>query len=229
MGHNLVISPSETFVKEVRNALNHLYDPDFLRTSPMVEIFGLSERFDTPTSLQNILTQAIEGMKPGAFATNKSHMQGVYDILLYRYVQQFNQDEIANQLGISVRHLRRQQNLAVYELAQRLWQEYNPGNLPYIRTEKVITDSEEAEKQKPMRVTEELTWLQDSSSQVTTDIRMALRDIEGLIEPLAEQRQVRVEFPKNASGLVLVHPVAFQQILLTLLSTAIRLGTNKEV
>lgn len=105
--------PSETFVRELRSALNHLFDPDFLRKSPLVGILGVGERFDTPSALQAILNRAIEALKPRPCDPQKAHAQAIYDLLLYRYIQQFNQDEIANQLGISVRHLRRQQNLAI--------------------------------------------------------------------------------------------------------------------
>ena len=56
--------PSENFIHELRNALNHLYDPDFLRSSPLAVMLGLSGRYNTPSALQNLLTRAIDQLKP---------------------------------------------------------------------------------------------------------------------------------------------------------------------
>jgi hypothetical protein len=62
MGQNPVLAPSEPFILALRSALNHLYDPDVLRLNPLVKIFGVDNRFDTPSALQNILTKAIESL-----------------------------------------------------------------------------------------------------------------------------------------------------------------------
>ena len=110
----------DQFIGALRAALNHLYDPDFLRKSELAQILKLAARADTPSALQSILIRAIESLRPAALTPNKAHAQSIYELLLYRYVQRFNQNEIANQLGISVRHLRRQQKLAIYELASVL-------------------------------------------------------------------------------------------------------------
>jgi len=115
---------SEQFLKQLRDALNHLYDPDRLRRSPLAALFGVAERFDTPSSLQRILTEAIESLKPKPDELPRSHSRRIYDLLLYRYVQQFSQQEVASQLGMSVRHLRREQHAALEALAYHLWDQF---------------------------------------------------------------------------------------------------------
>ncbi|MBE3145435.1 MAG: response regulator [Planctomycetes bacterium] len=220
MGPGLGDSPNEISIKELRQALNHLYDPDYLRGSSLAAIVGVSGRFDTSSALQGILTRTIESLKPAPGASNKAHAQEVYELLLYRYVQQFNQEEIANQLGISVRHLRRQQNIAIYDLACRLWEQFQP----HASTDAVL--NRDVLELKPSRVSYELSgeldWLKSPSSHVATDLSISLEEVHLLIKAFAEQRSVQLVFPTNPTGLLLVHPVAFQQILLSLLSMAIQ-------
>jgi len=104
---------NEQFLKHLRDALNHLYDPDRLRRNPLATLFGLADRFDTPRVLQRVLTEAIQSLEPKADEPTRSHSRRIYDLLLYRYVQQFSQQEVADQLGVSVRHLRREQHAAL--------------------------------------------------------------------------------------------------------------------
>ena len=54
----------EQFLDYLRDALDHLYDPERLRRSPLAELFGVANRFDTATALQRILTNAIASFKP---------------------------------------------------------------------------------------------------------------------------------------------------------------------
>jgi CheY-like chemotaxis protein len=221
----LKTSPSETFIHELRSALNHLYDPDYLRGSPLAVILGVDRRFDTPSALQGILTRAIEVLKPASNAANKIYARSIYDLLLFRYVQQFNQNEIANQLGISVRHLRRQQNLAIYELAGRLWDQYQLGAPGQTEAVQAVVDQSPL----PDQFTKELVWLKHPSSQVATDLSLALEAVHLLIHPYAEQKKAQLIFPTLTAGLAQVHPVAFQQIILTLLTYAIQSMPGQEI
>lgn len=223
MNFNPTNPPSETFVRELRNALNHLYDPDFLRESPLVGILGVGERFDTPSALQAILTRTIEALKPRPGDPQKAHAQAVYDLLLYRYIQQFNQDEIANQLGISVRHLRRQQNQAIFELACRLWVEHGLGPAG-----EVISPAA-GKPASPDQFSGELDWLKKPSSHAVTDLSVALDQARVLLQPFVDQQQARLVFPDQPGGLMQVHPVAFQQIVLSLLSRAIQRAEGHDV
>jgi CheY-like chemotaxis protein len=229
MGQKSAIPPSEEFVKELRYALNHLYDPDALRDSMLANILGVAGRFDTPSTLQNILTRAIESLKPDASAPDRAHAQGIYELLLYRYVQQFHQEEIANQLGISVRHLRRQQGQAVYQLASKLWSQFKLNTRPTDAPAAAASGQPEARDESalqgitsPSQINGDLNWLRSTASQSATDVSSAIHSVQELIQPLAEKNNVRLVFPTQPVGLAMVHPVAFQQILLNLLSMAVQ-------
>ena len=54
----------DQFLKHLRDALIHLHDPAFLRRSPLAKLFGVGERFDTPSVLGRILTDAIRALEP---------------------------------------------------------------------------------------------------------------------------------------------------------------------
>jgi len=52
------------FEQCLRDCLGHLYDPDYLRASPLAALLNVSQRADSPTVLRRILIQAIESIEP---------------------------------------------------------------------------------------------------------------------------------------------------------------------
>jgi CheY-like chemotaxis protein len=225
---------SEQFLKHLRDALNHLYDPDRLRQSPLAALFDVADRFDASSALQRILTETIESLKPKAGESPRSHGRRVYDLLLYRYVQQFSQQEVANQLGMSVRHLRREQRVALEALGYRLWEQF--------RLEEKLRQGADIET--PVRpaaihpttdstapsVNEELAWLKDAPPERPTDLSQTLPAVLDLARPLAVQHGVHLETAlANALPNLAVHPIAIRQTLLNLLSVAVHRTTGGRV
>jgi CheY-like chemotaxis protein len=218
---------SEHFLRHLRDALNHLYDPDRLRRSPLAVLFGVADRFDTPVCLQRILTEAIESLKPAADEPPRSHSRQVYDLLLYRYVQQFSQQEVANQLGMSVRHLRREQRAAVEALGYRLWEQFH---LEAKLHEDVDVESTAQDGVGSPTVNEELAWLKDGPLEMSTDPEQTLPAVLDLVRPLALRHRVRLKTTlADALPNLAVHPVALRQILLNLLSVAIHRASGSRV
>ena len=76
---------------------------------------------------------------------------------------------------------------------------------------------------------EELLWLKQPAGQTATDLALALEAAHLLIQPFAVQNNARPVFPLQPFGLIQVHPVAFQQILLGLLTFAIKLAPAQEI
>jgi CheY-like chemotaxis protein len=218
---------NEQFLRHLRDALTHLYDPDRLRQSPLAVLLGVANRFDTPASLQRILTEAIESLKPAANEPPRSHSRRVYDLLLYRYVQQFSQQEVANQLGMSVRHLRREQRAAVQALGYRLWEQFHLEAKLHknVDVEPAIPDSVGSPT-----VNEELAWLKNGPPEIPTDPEQTLPAVLDLVRPLALRHRVSLEIAlADALPKLAVHPVALRQILLNLLSVAIHRGSGGRV
>lgn len=222
---------SEQFFKHLRDALNHLYDPDYLRRSPLAALFGTADRFDAPATLRRILTDAIEALKPKIGEPPRSHSRRVYDLLLYRYVQQFSQQEVANQLGMSVRHLRREQRAALETLAYRLWEQFDLENRLRDDTDIDITPQDAAPRpDEGPAVNEDLAWLKDVPPERPTNLAQTLPAVLDLIRPLAVQHNVGLETAlADTLPNLAVHPVALRQTLLNLLSVAVRRAEGEDV
>jgi CheY-like chemotaxis protein len=225
MGQNQDSQLNKQFLKHLRVALNHLYDPDQLRQGPLAVFFHVEGHFDTPSAIQRILTHAIESFKSPSNSPAHIHNQQVYELLLYRYIQHINQDELAHQLGVSVRQFRREQNQAIYELGCRLWQEFAGGATPLHEELLPESESDESELSTDNVTAEEqsseLTWLKNMSPEKTTDISKTMGVVMDLIAPLALQKEVTIQHTPVGPYLLAMHPVALQQILLGLLSDAI--------
>ncbi len=112
------MDPYELFVRELRYALNHLYEPELLRHSPLQELIGKSDR--PQASLAEFLTAAIEALKPPINEAANSPAWHVYELLYYRYVQRASQGDLAKQLACSIRQVRREQAHALSVLAENL-------------------------------------------------------------------------------------------------------------
>ena len=114
-----------SFTRELRGALNDLYDPATLRNSPLARLFGVDGREDTPSALRRVLTNAIEALKPDSDVPPGASARRIYQVLHYRYAEQCTQREVATDLALSIRQLRRQEKLAVQVLANYLWSRYS--------------------------------------------------------------------------------------------------------
>jgi CheY-like chemotaxis protein len=217
----------ETFVQHLRDALNHLQDPERLRQSPLAALLGLSDRFDTFSALQRLLVDAVESLEPDADEPSQSRAWRTYESLYYRYVQQFTQQEVADQLGIGPRHLRREQHAALEALADVLWRQYELAHK--VGQGSGSSTLEDAEEQ-ASPVSDELAWLKDVTLGGPTDAERTVSTALELARPLAERHRVRLETMTDSPlpGLA-VHPVAASQVLLSLLTIAIHRARGGEV
>ncbi len=112
----------------LRRALKHLYDPLALRESPLIQVLGLAGSPDPGSHLRHKLTATIRSLQPEAGMPADTQLWRVYEVLFYRYVERCSLLEVADQLGMSTRHLGRVEQKALQVLADRLRQE--TSNLP---------------------------------------------------------------------------------------------------
>ena len=211
---------TEQFTYYLRNALDHLYDPDKLRHSPLAALIGVASRVDAPLVVRQILTDAIETLKPEADVPPDSPVWRAYEVLLCRYVQQFSQKEVADQLGLSVRHLRREQEAALEVLAAHLWAEFGmEAKLPG-ETSAATTYSSDTWEATPS-VNEELAWLRDSPVSEPANVSREISTVLDLLSPLTAQYEVHCEttIPDTLPELAM-NSIALQQALLELLTVA---------
>lgn len=203
------------FVAALRTALMQLDDLQSLRRSPLLPWLAREREVPTPLALQQALLDAIESLK----GVKSPLTSRAYEILYYRYVEQLTQKEVAFQLGISERQLRREQANAIELLADALWQQLNlPQQTSSLTAHQPVTSPSEDD----LALSEELAWLREGfgteASNVSTELTKALREASVLVQHyhVTLSPHISSEPPPVA-----VPPSVLRQALLTALTAAI--------
>jgi len=212
------VSNREQLSKDLREALTHLRDPGHMRRSPLVDTFGLEKGPDAPAALRRILVEGVKALKPDPGEPSHSPAWRRYEALYYRYVQYFSQLEVADQLGISTRQLRREEHDAFDALADLL------------ASKLVVASGDVASAPEPQasdmlqatgEPTDNLAWLRETHDE-PTDLHELVLAVVALMRPLGARHRVELDVEiKAALPPVSGHPVAIRQILLNLLGVAL--------
>ena len=164
----------------LRDALNHLYDPERLRSSPLIYACGLSAAPQPTARLQQILLDAIRAMQPPASEPAASVRRRVYNILRLRYEQQFAQKEVAAQLGLGVRQYRRLQQAALQALALQLSEQFDLAqSMPAPASTQTVALAD--------ALPETLQWISKLPRDEATRVDRVLEDVLRLLAPLAQR------------------------------------------
>lgn len=210
---------SRCSLSALRSALNHLYEPKALRSSPLVEMLGVAAQANAVSLLRDALVKAIESMRPGPGTAAVSPLWRNYEILYYRYVQQSSQQELADQLGVSLRHLKRQQRKALEALAQRLGERHGLQ----IDTDDEPESEAAGEPEQAALAADEMPWLREGASSRAVQLDDVLPGVLQLAGTLAQAHGTRLGAAASEElSPLAVDAVALRQILLSLLSVAVR-------
>jgi len=212
-----------SFVRDLHNALRHLYDPIALRHNPLLGLLDLEPQENPLLALRHLLLAAIEALKPDPDTPSQANAWRVYQILYERYAEQFSQEEVAVHLALGTRQLRRQETLALRVLADYLWGHYGlqdkatPMDQPAPHTSDAPLPSQGAT---PSRE-QELEWLKSYPSE-PLHVASLIQPVLRTITPLAEALQVSIEcaLPGNLPQLV-AQPIAIRQALSNIVTAAI--------
>jgi CheY-like chemotaxis protein len=207
----------EELETQLRESLGYLHDPYRLRHSPLAALFGVANRHDTPSALRHILTEAIAALEPPRGTPDDSRAWRMYESLYYRYVEQFSQEEVADQMGLSARQVRREQAAALEALAYQLWNHFMLDN-----AQPEGKDAGAGSAPVEDALSQELAWLRETPSDGAPDLQQVLPTVVHLAQPLADQRGIHlvvdpIDKPMEAA----IDPIALRQILLHLLDFAI--------
>jgi CheY-like chemotaxis protein len=213
------------FTRQLRTALVSLYDPPVIRNSPLTALFEVERRHNPMFALQYIILNAIEALKPNEAMPSGSRNWRVYQILRRRYSEQASQREVASELGLGLRQMQREENLARRTLGEYLWTTYHlenrvknltpppaqPVDPPLVATMHVPTPTEELEK------------LRETVPAQMTDIEPAIRGALKTLEPSLASLGVSVVYKIEQSlPRVWSRGPVLQQALVSLVSLAIR-------
>jgi len=221
------MSANDRLPSLLRSALKHLYDPTILADSPLVPLLALAGSLDPASDLRQTLTRAIRALQPEADVPADAQVWRLYEILLYRYVERSSQLEVADQLGVSIRHLGRLESQAIQVLADRLRQQMGESALeeaaPSVGDTARGGAQEAPASGQTSPISDELPWLAEAGPRTTADLGPVLSSVMELVQPMARQHGVTLDLSLCPDLTPLaVHPVALRQILLSLLGAAIR-------
>lgn len=216
----------EQFYEALRYALNHLYDPNVQRTSPLAAMLGIHSASSPSLALQQALLDGISSLERQKDVPSNPALRRSYEILLFRYVQQWSQQELADQLGISPRHLRREQRAALEILAQSLCEKYHVSLChPVGETHEAPREPED----KGTVIKRELAWLDGASLDAALGLEDVLADALRLTRPMAMEHDTDLVVDAPPIPPVTAHPSALRQLLLSLLAMGVRHGRGGRV
>ena len=225
-------SPTESFVLELRGALHHLYDWAYLRRSPLVAAFGVNAEEDASAAVRHMLVGAIEALKPEANVPSKAKAWRLYHLLHARFTEQFTQIEVATELALSIRHLRREETVAIERLAAYLWRQHDLGTRWAQQGETPpSTAGDDALLGSGMPTAQqELEQLQTSRPPEPLDIGDIIEPVLRIAGPIAEEAGVRLECaPLEGAPQIVAQWATIRQAILTVLTTVIHRVPGGEV
>lgn len=207
---------SEQLVESLREALGHLYDPSF-RPSEDLWILVRGDSELGVEWLQRQLIEAIQELKPGSDVPRTARIWRIYGLLHDRYVSKLTQEEAAARLGITPRHLRRQQREAIEALAQRLCCR---GDRAPVGRERLSAPEPQAGQ--PIdwqaQVKSELASLRESAGSAVADVRETVEGVVTLESALFSRQGLSLSCGDLGLDLeVSIHPTALRQVLIVLL------------
>jgi CheY-like chemotaxis protein len=103
-------------VQDLRRAFHHLYDPVELRKNALMAVL----RLESPADLRQLLQEIVESLRPTVGVAQHSDAWRTHRVLHHRYIEQFDQQGVAANLGLSIRQLRRQEVVALQSVVDLL-------------------------------------------------------------------------------------------------------------
>ncbi len=215
--------------QELKEALDRLYDPVYLRQSRLVRLLGLEDSGNVAEALRAVIARAVEDLRPQPGLPPTAKSLRTYEILSSRYVQQFTQQDVAHQLGISIRHLRREQIVAVRTLANLLRDRFDLND-DANGGDSQGREGDAAPPEGAVGLEQELAWLGDSLSEHVTRVEATLRECLGLAQTLANRYAVDLvlDLPNHLPPIAEDETV-LKQIILNLVTAAIHCVPGGEV
>ena len=210
------------FRDALRSALPHLNDPMYRPSPPLCAVleYGPSEG---PGPVQAAIIRAIDALRPDPAVPEGSAADRNFRSLHTRFVLGLSQEETAEQLHMSVRHVQRVQVKATHGLARSLWERKADQNRPEgiappaalrhpLEGQGPATQSPDWQSQAEL----ELATLRRSEPGATADVDEAIGSVIALERALVARRGVTLVVDFLQPGLVAaVHPTVLRQVLIT--------------
>lgn len=211
----------ETIELELRDALVHLYDPDFV---PSQDLYALTGRdaSDGAVGVQTAIIETINSMKPAPDLPASARIRKVHDLLRNRFVLKLTLEETAERMDMSFSSTWRAQRAAVHSLTQVLWSLRTQGMSGSSRSDGdgdhqpsvvAIPGAQAVDWRSQMQ--RELDSLRACAPDRVADVGEVVAGVLDLAEALAPGSGFQVEVKHIQPGLVAaVHPAVLRQAMI---------------
>ena len=205
---------SQDLTDELHDLLAHLYDPMQSFPHSLGWVFRIAPDQGTE-EVQRAVIRAIRDLRPGRDVPEHARVWRLYRLLECRYLEQVTQEEAAERLGITVRHLSREQTRAIQLLALTILREGQSE--PTAELDRVAVDSPSPQNASELGnsyVKRELAALEKQAPGATCGIRDVLERTVRTTKAFAAKRNVTIVLAHDiASCQVRVHDSVLSQAL----------------
>lgn len=207
----------EALEKDLLEGLPQLYDPTYRPPDLLYNVTGAGAD-EGVEAIRAVLTRTIEALKPSPETPPTARVRRLYDLLAYRYIRGLTQVQTAQRLGLTVRHLRREQKQAIHLLAQRLLAQrpLRPLSVTLLANAPDPLSQPEQTAAWRTQVRQELAALQQNAPGMVAEVGAVIRDAVKSGQVLGAKHSVdlRVE-PQPPDLLALIHPAVLREVLMT--------------
>ncbi len=216
----------------LRDTLSSLYDPSYEPDPLLYEALGCDPQ-DGAEAVQSALVRRIRDLEPSPDIPAGARVARLHKILWLRYVQQQTQEMVAEELAITPRHLRREQQGAIAVLAQRIWRDYvaqrpEADDLDAEWSGAIEDDGELDEWLSQIK--QEVACLRREAAGFAAPVGEALARVSAITRGLASRHGVTVRVEEASPNLTaLIHPTALHQVLVAGITEMVRLPSLETV
>lgn len=205
-------APPEAFTRQVKEALEHLYNLPYLQRHPLVLEGGVTAERATEISGQRLrqeLAAAIETLNPGAGVPFHAPHARIYNLIRLRYVEGMTVREAGHELGLSLRQAHRDLRRGEENVAAVLW------------TRRPTSPSQKPSAIQISSFQAEMARLESHPRPI--DMCALIQRAQAAVEQQALQRDVQfcAEIPEEPV-ILSADPVIAEQVLVNTLSYAVQ-------
>ena len=214
----------------LRDLLAHLFDPAYVVPAQLVAALTADGQ-PGEIDVRALVMRGIRELEPTPEVAPHARAWRLYRVRTLRYLEQLTQEQAAERLAISVRHLAREQAQAIDLLARHLWTARSmPTSTPgALQTAVEDLRAAAATKSPPsaqgwrQQVRKEIASLDEQAMLATSDVGKALHSAAELAGILASRRSIVIQHETaDSSILVDMHPSVLSQLLVAAMTFLVR-------
>ena len=201
---------------ELREALNHLYDPAYQPSAALCAFLGCDPA-DGVLSIQSAIMRGIAELEPAPDTPGDSPARRIHDLLHNRFVLKLTLQETADRLNLSFSSVCRTQRTAIHSLTRLLWERQQAiDDLARAATNDPASSSAGAAGAWRAQTQRELAALQASAPGAISNVDEAIQGTINLLQPMLSELNVRAKAVFVQPELTaMVHRSALRQVLIT--------------